>query len=55
MAYNNVKPICTGVSQERIQEYQKKYKEPKPLFIYKVALGFIVTAAIVELICIYLL
>lgn len=51
MAYKNVKPICTGVAPERVQEYQKKYEDPKPLVLYKIALGLILAAAIVVFIC----
>lgn len=36
MGYKNVNHISKGVSEQRVQEYKEKYKEAKPIIIYKI-------------------
>jgi len=51
MAYKNIKPISTGVSPERVQEYKEKCQSPKPLLLNKIAwISILVSALIIFII-----
>lgn len=36
MSYRNINHISKGVSEQRVQAFKAKYREQKPLVIYKI-------------------